>query len=91
MACGFHDKNWLPQQLRYVVELWGFREGLRLAKNLGFNSVVVESDSEALVQVFSNFVTCPPESDTLIKDGRFLISQFQRFVRAISVQMSSLA
>lgn len=36
-----------------LAELWGLREGLRLARNREFNKIIVEIDSEVVVQVLT--------------------------------------
>ncbi|XP_019155168.1 PREDICTED: uncharacterized protein LOC109152041 [Ipomoea nil] len=61
----------------FIAELWAMREGLRLAKSRGFNKIVAESDSEALVQAILNCSGSSPEADTLILGCKNLMTSFQ--------------
>lgn len=63
----------------YIAELWGIREGLKLALNSGCFSIMVETDSKAVVKVFSYDSTTSQSADTLIADCKFLIRQFHNF------------
>lgn len=38
----------------FVAELWGLREGLILCSNLNIQSLIVELDAKAVVDVFLN-------------------------------------
>ncbi|XP_031116723.1 uncharacterized protein LOC116020387 [Ipomoea triloba] len=57
----------------------GYREGLKLALSSGYTSVMVETDSEAVVKVFSQDPANSLLMDTLIVDCNFLIRQLQDF------------
>nr|AIK35195.1 LINE-type retrotransposon LIb DNA [Ipomoea batatas] len=61
----------------FLAELWGFREGLVIAKNRGYNHIIAETDSEAVVQVLINDRAVGPFDFTLLADCKSLIHQFQ--------------
>ncbi|XP_031108544.1 cysteine-rich receptor-like protein kinase 10 [Ipomoea triloba] len=59
----------------YMAELWGFREGLIIAKNRGLNHLIAETDSEAMVQALLKESDSPSELNMLIKDCKLLMSE----------------
>lgn len=60
----------------FIAELWGLREGLNLVIHWGFNKIIAETDSNAMVQALERDVDDRPEADTIIMDCKFLMSQF---------------
>lgn len=61
----------------FLAELWGLREGLRLARNQGFTNITVEMDSVAVVQVLTRDEGTPMISNGLVADCKLLMSQFR--------------
>lgn len=57
----------------FIAELWGLREGLKIAIDRGFNKLIVETDSNAMVQALIKDTESRPETDTLIADCNFLM------------------
>nr|GMD37695.1 LINE-type retrotransposon LIb DNA [Ipomoea batatas] len=62
----------------FAAELWGLREGLRLAKTKGFRRVVLEMDSESVVALLNGDLDDHECYSTLIKDCRFLLDSFEQ-------------
>ncbi|XP_019163505.1 PREDICTED: uncharacterized protein LOC109159849 [Ipomoea nil] len=63
----------------FIAELWGIREGLRLAKNRGYDKLIAETDSLSTTQVLHNSSGNTPEADTLIADCKTLMQSFLVF------------
>ncbi|XP_031126953.1 uncharacterized protein LOC116029190 [Ipomoea triloba] len=61
----------------FIDELWGLREGLKIAVNRGLKKLIVETDSNAMIQALSKDADSRPEADTLIADCKFLLSKIQ--------------
>lgn len=61
----------------FIAELWGFREGLIIAKSHGFDKVVAETDSEALKHVMEAGGEQSMATNTLISDCRALMRDFR--------------
>nr|GLL45961.1 uncharacterized protein LOC109163410 [Ipomoea trifida] len=62
----------------FAAELWGLREGLRLAKTKGFRRVVLEMDSESVVALLNGDLEDHGCYSTLVKDCRFLLDSFEQ-------------
>nr|GLL25014.1 uncharacterized protein LOC109163410 [Ipomoea trifida] len=62
----------------FAAELWGIREGLRLAKVKGFRRVFLEMDSESVVTFLNGNLEDNGCYSTLIKDCRFLLDSFEQ-------------
>lgn len=60
-----------------MAELWGFREGLLIAKNHGFTKVVAEADSEAMIHALVKESDSSPHANTLIADCKQIMEHFQ--------------
>nr|GLL25228.1 uncharacterized protein LOC109163410 [Ipomoea trifida] len=56
----------------FAAELWGLREGLRLAKARGFDKVIFELDSEAVINAMRREEDPGKPTSTLIQDFNFL-------------------
>lgn len=52
----------------FSAELWGLREGLRLAREGGFERIVVETDSELAFKILTRDQEQEEEANTLIRD-----------------------
>ena len=61
----------------FNAELWGFREGLTIAKGHGFTHIFAETDSEAMVKTLHNDTETSLSDSTLVADCKSLIRQFQ--------------
>lgn len=61
----------------FFAELWGLREGLRLARNRGFTNVAAEMDSEAVVQILTREDDTSTTPNRLVADCKLLMNQFQ--------------
>ncbi|KAK9993042.1 hypothetical protein SO802_022745 [Lithocarpus litseifolius] len=62
----------------FIAELWGLREGLLLCCNLSIDSLVVELDAQAVVEVLENTSYVNNVISPLLDDCRHLINCFQR-------------
>lgn len=62
----------------FIAELWGLREGLLLCCNLNIDSLVVEMDAQAVVEVFKNAAYVNNAISPLLDDCRYLATRFQR-------------
>ena len=58
-----------------MAELWALRDGLILAKDLNFNSLIVELDIKSVVQLMNN------DSDNMLIES--LLTNCRTFLRAI--------
>ena len=58
-----------------MAELWALRDGLILAKDLNFNSLIVESDVKSVVQLMNN------DSANMLMEP--LLTDCRTFLRAI--------
>ncbi|XP_031131593.1 uncharacterized protein LOC116032976 [Ipomoea triloba] len=52
---------------------------MKLALSHGYTSIIVETDSEVVINVFVDDTYVSHSKDTLISDGKFLIRQFRNF------------
>ncbi|KAL0003809.1 hypothetical protein SO802_011370 [Lithocarpus litseifolius] len=59
-------------------ELWGLREGLLLCCNLNIDSLVVELDAQAVVEIFKNATYVNNVISPLLDDCRRLTARFHR-------------
>nr|GMD92032.1 reverse transcriptase [Ipomoea batatas] len=64
----------------FAAELWGLREGLRLAKAKGFRRVVMELDSKSVVTLVSGDLEDHGCYSSLVKDCRFLLGSFEQII-----------
>ncbi|XP_019150780.1 PREDICTED: uncharacterized protein LOC109147628 [Ipomoea nil] len=63
----------------FVAELWGLREGLRVAKHYGYANIAAESDSMAVIQVLQAEEGPLLVEDSLILDCKTLLHSFNMF------------
>ncbi|XP_031090905.1 flavonol 4'-sulfotransferase-like [Ipomoea triloba] len=61
----------------FMAELWGFREGLIIAKDRGYTHVIAESDSEALVSILETTTNDDSFDSALLADCKSLIRLFR--------------
>ena len=62
----------------FTAELWGLREGLILCYNLNIESLVVELDAQAVVDVMKNNVYVNNVVSPILDDCRHLVACFQQ-------------
>ncbi|KAK9997522.1 hypothetical protein SO802_022208 [Lithocarpus litseifolius] len=62
----------------FIVELWGLREGLLLCCNLNIESLVVDLDAQAMVDVLKNNAYANNVISPILDDCRHLAARFQR-------------
>ncbi|XP_031120505.1 uncharacterized protein LOC116023644 [Ipomoea triloba] len=60
----------------FIAELWGFREGLMVAKAPGFDKIKAETDSESLKQALESRSDSSLTASTLIADCLHLMGHF---------------
>lgn len=63
----------------FTAELWGFREGLIVARQRGFTHLIAESDSETLVNIIDKNSVSGSLVSTMVADCKALTRQFQEF------------
>ena len=59
-----------------MVELWAFRDGLRLASQLGIQNLEVEMDAKVIVDLINSNVNYNRAYSPLLHDCRLLLSRF---------------
>ena len=77
MAAGLGALLDILAQLSFIVELWGFREGLLLCCNLNIDFLVVELDAQVVLEVFKNASYVNNVISPLLDDCRYLVARFQ--------------
>lgn len=78
-----HQGNWvlgfisnIGHTSSFMAELWGVREGLRIAKIHGFDKIILEADSEAMIQALENDSAPTSHVNTLVKECKHIMKQF---------------
>ncbi|XP_019168955.1 PREDICTED: uncharacterized protein LOC109164864 [Ipomoea nil] len=62
----------------FIAELWGLREGLKMARSWGVHWLTLEVDSEAVLNAVLGDNESRPEANTIIGDCKAFMRMFER-------------